>query len=90
MVAIRAGNEIWISLGSDQCDRELDHLFPDKPKQMCPHPIASVVWPYDEVKDVLTTVKGGGLQTAILSNGSPKMLASGEAKSTTGTIRITA
>ena len=31
---------------------------------------------YDEVKDVLTTVKGGGMQTAILSNGSPKMLAS--------------
>ena len=31
---------------------------------------------YDEVKDVLKTVNGGGLQTAILSNGSPKMLAS--------------
>ncbi len=30
---------------------------------------------YPEVKDVLTTVKGGGMQTAVLSNGSPKMLA---------------
>jgi len=30
--------------------------------------------PYPEVKDVLTVVKGGGLKTAILSNGSPKML----------------
>lgn len=29
---------------------------------------------YPEVKDVLTKVKGGGLKTAILSNGSPKML----------------
>ncbi len=29
---------------------------------------------YPEVKDVLTTVKEGGLKTAILSNGSPKML----------------
>jgi 2-haloacid dehalogenase len=29
---------------------------------------------YPEVKDVLSTVKGGGLKTAILSNGSPKML----------------
>ncbi len=29
---------------------------------------------YHEVKDVLTAVKGGGLKTAILSNGSPKML----------------
>jgi len=31
---------------------------------------------YPEVKDVLTTLKAGGLKTAILSNGSPKMLAS--------------
>ena len=30
---------------------------------------------YPEVKDVLTTLKAGGLKTAILSNGSPKMLA---------------
>ncbi|NQV83166.1 MAG: haloacid dehalogenase type II [Rhodospirillales bacterium] len=29
---------------------------------------------YPEVKGVLTTLKGGGLKTAILSNGSPKML----------------
>ena len=31
---------------------------------------------YPEVKDVLTTLKGGSMKTAILSNGSPKMLAS--------------
>ena len=29
---------------------------------------------YPEVKDVLTTIKAGGIKTAILSNGSPKML----------------
>ncbi|MBC8340004.1 MAG: haloacid dehalogenase type II [Alphaproteobacteria bacterium] len=29
---------------------------------------------YPEVKEVLTTLKNGGLKTAILSNGSPKML----------------
>ena len=29
---------------------------------------------YPEVKDVLTTLKGGGVKTAILSNGTPKML----------------
>ena len=40
IVAIRDGNEILITTGSDQCDRELDPLFQDKPKQMCPHPIA--------------------------------------------------
>jgi len=31
---------------------------------------------YPEVKDVLSQLKAGGLKTAILSNGSPKMLAS--------------
>ncbi len=31
---------------------------------------------YPEVKDVLTALKEGGIKTAILSNGSPKMLAS--------------
>ena len=51
VVAIRDGDEVFISVGSDQCDRELDPLFPDKPKQMCPHPIASTAWPYSEVKD---------------------------------------
>ena len=51
VVAIRVGEEMFISVGSDQCDRELDPLFPDKPKQMCPHPIATTAWPYDEVRD---------------------------------------
>ena len=51
VVAIRDGDEIFITVGSDQCDREIDPLFPDKPKQMCPHPIATVAWPYVEIKD---------------------------------------
>lgn len=51
VVAVRAGSDIYITVGSDQCDRELDPLFPDKPKQMCPHPIARDAWPYEEVRD---------------------------------------
>ena len=51
VVAIREGDEIFVSVGSDQCDRELDPIFPDKPKQMCPHPVAVTAWPYEEVKD---------------------------------------
>ena len=51
VVAIRAGDEVFISVGSDQCDRELDPIFPDKPKQMCPHPVATTAWPYSEVSD---------------------------------------
>jgi hypothetical protein len=51
VVVIRLGDQLYITAGSDQCDRELDSLFPDKPKQMCPHPIAAVAWPYDEVRE---------------------------------------
>ena len=51
VVAIRDGGEVFISVGSDQCDRELDPIFPDKPKQMCPHPVATTAWPYAEVED---------------------------------------
>ena len=50
VVCIREGDEIFISVGSDQCDRELDPLFPDKPKQMCPHPVAGEAWLYDDVQ----------------------------------------
>ena len=49
--AIRIGDEVLITVGSDHCDRELDPLFQDKPKQMCPHPIATTAWPYQEVRD---------------------------------------
>jgi len=51
VVCIREGDDIFISVGSDQCDRELDPYYPDKPKQMCPHPVASEAWPYDDVQD---------------------------------------
>ena len=50
VVAIRTGEGIFVSVGSDQCDRELDPLFPDKPKQMCPHPLARRAWPYEDVR----------------------------------------
>lgn len=51
VVAIQEGGDLFISVGSDHVDRELDPIFPDKPKQMCPHPIASTAWPYGEVRD---------------------------------------
>ena len=51
VVAIRDGDKIFITIGSDHCDRELHLFFADKPKQMCPHPIASVAWPYNEVHE---------------------------------------
>ncbi len=66
VVAIRDGNEIFISVGSDQCDRELDPLFPDKPKQMCPHPVAATAWPYAEVHDHWDEMR---IQSTVTVNG---------------------
>jgi hypothetical protein len=57
VMLIRDGNEILVSVGSDHCDRELDPLFQDKPKQMCPHAIASTAWPYSEVRDHWDSLK---------------------------------
>jgi hypothetical protein len=51
VVVIRMGGELYVTVGSDQCDRELDPLYPDKPKQMCPHPIARNGWYYEDVRD---------------------------------------
>ena len=50
-IAIFTGGQILIGLGSDQCDRELDPLFLEKPKQLCPHPLSPEVWRYDDVRD---------------------------------------
>ncbi|MSO21753.1 MAG: DUF2848 domain-containing protein [Acidobacteria bacterium] len=50
VVLIRCHDEVLVTVGSDQCDRELDALFPDKPKQMCPHPVGAVAWPASEVR----------------------------------------
>jgi len=44
VVLVRTADEVLVTVGSDQCDRELDALFPDKPKQMCPHPVAAAAW----------------------------------------------
>ena len=57
IVAILDRDEIFITVGSDHCDRELDPLFQDKPKQMCPHPIGSVAWAYSDVKDHWDSLK---------------------------------
>lgn len=50
-VAIFTGDLILIGLGSDQCDRELDPFFLEKPKQLCPHPLGPEVWRYDDIRD---------------------------------------
>jgi hypothetical protein len=72
-VAIFVGDQVLIGVGSDQCDRELDRLFLEKPKQLCPHPLGRQVWRYADVKDhwdelrVEAEVETGGQTVAIQS-----------------------
>jgi hypothetical protein len=44
-------DEIWIGLGSDHTDREMERLDIMKSKQVCPAPMARALWKYGEVKD---------------------------------------
>lgn len=45
------GDKIFVSVGSDQTDRDLETYNIEKSKQMCIKPVGNVVWDYEEVKD---------------------------------------
>ena len=44
--------EIYVGAGSDHTDRNLEASSIIKAKQICPNVVSSVVWPYEELKDV--------------------------------------
>lgn len=46
----RAGS-LYVGLGSDHTDREVEAYGVTVSKQMCDKPVARTVWPYDEVAD---------------------------------------
>ncbi len=43
-------HNIWVGLGSDHTDREMERLDILKSKQPCPTPVAQNLWNYEEVK----------------------------------------
>jgi len=43
--------KIYVGVGSDHTDRNLEASSILKAKQICPNVISSVVWPYEEVKE---------------------------------------
>lgn len=51
VVLLVKGEEIWVSLGSDHTDRELEKLNIVASKQACPKPVSSEVWRYADVRD---------------------------------------
>ena len=50
VVLLVKGDQIWVSLGSDHTDRELEKLDIPASKQACPKPVASHAWLYSDVR----------------------------------------
>ncbi len=51
ILVIDADGEWWIGLGSDHTDREVESTSIPVSKQMCPKPVAPLVWRFSEVAD---------------------------------------
>lgn len=56
-IIIYTGGKIYIGIGSDHTDRELESVSVPKAKQVCPKPIGIDVWNYEEVKDHWDEIK---------------------------------
>ncbi|HEY2988175.1 MAG TPA: DUF2848 family protein [Candidatus Binatia bacterium] len=51
VVLLVQGHDIWVAIGSDHTDRELEELNVAASKQACPKPVSSEVWRYGDVRD---------------------------------------
>lgn len=50
-IIVLKDGETYVGLGSDHTDRSLEVVSIAKSKQVCPKPIAGILWNYKEVKD---------------------------------------
>ena len=48
-VMLQTGGRLWIGVGSDHTDREVEAYGVTVSKQMCDKPVGLVFWPHDEV-----------------------------------------
>lgn len=48
-VLLRDGGRLWVGVGSDHTDRELEAYSVAASKQLCEKPIAGELWPYEDV-----------------------------------------
>jgi len=51
VVLLVNGQDIWVTIGSDHTDRELEKVDIPASKQVCPKPVSSAVWRYAEVRE---------------------------------------
>ncbi len=50
-VVIGAAGRLWVGIGSDHTDREVEAYSVAVSKQMCPKPVGLDVWPFESVAD---------------------------------------
>lgn len=50
-IILQHDGELYIGIGSDHTDRDLETVDVPKAKQVCPKPIGSTLWKYSEVKE---------------------------------------
>lgn len=50
---IKIAEKLWLGIGSDHTDRELEAHSVAYSKQICPKPVSNELWDFDEVKDHL-------------------------------------
>lgn len=62
VIIVKEG-QIYIGLGSDHTDRELEADNVPKAKQVCAKPICSKIWDYEEMKDHWDSIKLRSWQT---------------------------
>lgn len=51
VVLLVNGQDIWVTIGSDHTDRELEKIDIPASKQVCPKPVSSAVWRYADVRE---------------------------------------
>lgn len=71
---IRIDGRLWLGLGSDHTDRELEAFCVAHSKQICAKPVATKLWPFEAVADrldelELTTWIGGRADRTIYQKG---------------------
>lgn len=62
-VIVLVDGKIYIGLGSDHTDRELESVSVLKAKQICPKPISTELWDYNDLKDHWDQIKLVSYQT---------------------------
>jgi hypothetical protein len=50
-VLLVEGNDIWVAIGSDHTDRELEKLDIGAAKQVCSKPVSGEVWKYADMRE---------------------------------------